>query len=99
MSNAFVVAMGVGTVFVGLIALIILVKIMAAIIGVLFPDKRRESAPTQANVAAAGISAEPKQPEIADKGAFVAAVSAAIAEELGTDVSHIRIHSIKRLSQ
>jgi hypothetical protein len=35
--------------------------------------------------------------EIPDKQAFIAAVSAAIAEDLGTDVSALRILSVKRL--
>ena len=38
-----------------------------------------------------------KEEEIPDRQEFVAAVSAAIAEELGTDVSAIRILSIKRM--
>lgn len=96
MSSAFVVAMGVGTVFIGLIALIILVKIMTSIIGVLFKDRKKDAG--AAVVTGRPADASPAaQTVIPDKGAFVAAVSAAIAEDLGEDVSRIRIHSIKKL--
>ena len=43
------------------------------------------------------VPAAAKEEEIPDRQEFVAAVSAAIAEELGTDVSAIRILSIKRM--
>lgn len=96
MSSAFVVAMGVGTVFIGLIALIILVKIMTCIIGVLFKDRKKDAGAAVVTGQPAGTSPA-AQTVIPDKGAFVAAVSAAIAEDLGEDVSRIRIHSIKKL--
>ena len=40
--------------------------------------------------------AAPKAAVIANKGEFAAAISAAIAEECGTDVSGIKILSIKQ---
>ena len=83
-SSAFVCAMGMGTVFFGLICLIGLTKLMSAVCG-----------KGQASAAAAqdqqAPAPEPIRPEA------VAAVSAAIAEELGTDITGIRIRSIKRL--
>lgn len=96
MSSAFVVAMGVGTVFIGLVALIILIKIMSGIIGVLFKDRKKDAGAAAMNGQMTGATTA-AQVAIPDKGAFVAAVSAAIAEDLGEDVSRIRIHSIKKL--
>ena len=74
-SSVFVVLMGMGTVFFGLICLIVLTSIMGRILG-------REAAPA---------APEPNRQEL------VAAVSAAIAEELGTDITGIRILSMKKV--
>lgn len=82
-SNLFVVLMGVGTVFFGLICLIILVWAL----GKLF---RRFEPQAPAPVLT------PKRAS-SNSGEVLAAISAAIAEELGTDVSAIRIASIKKL--
>ena len=85
-SSAFVVLMGMGTVFFGLICLIVLTSIMGRILG-------REAAPAVAAPAAPAVAApaEPNRQEL------VAAVSAAIAEELGTDITGIRILSMKKV--
>ncbi len=85
----FVCAMGIGTVFVGLILLIFVCKVMGLLVG----NKSNETpAPTQAPV----VAPVAEQP-IENKQELIAAISAAVAEELGTDVSGIRIHSIKKL--
>lgn len=90
-SNTFVVLLGLATVFFGLICIIILCSISGAII------KAVESKKKAPAVEAAPASDAPATPcEIPNRGEFVAAVSAALAEELGTDVSSIRIHSITR---
>lgn len=87
-----VVAMGLITVFVVLICLIIIIKIMGAIMA------GRAAAPAPAAPAPAPRAAAPvpaaAQP---NKQQLVAAISAAIAEEMGSSVEHIRIHSIRRL--
>ena len=85
-SSVFVVLMGMGTVFFGLICLIVLTSIMGRILG-------REAAPAVAAPAAPAVAApaEPNRQEL------VAAVSAAIAEELGTDITGIRILSMKKV--
>ncbi len=90
MSNAFVVAMGIGTVFVGLICIIILCKIIGAIC--VAAEKKNTAKPenTAPAVAAAPVQIEKRQE-------IIAAVSAAIAEELGTDISAIRILSFKKI--
>ena len=88
----FVVVMGMGIVFIGLICLIILISIMGSIMKRFSPASNASAAaaPRAAAPAAAG-SAIPNRSEL------VAAISVALAEELGTDVRAIRIHSIKRV--
>ena len=90
-SNVFVVLMGMGTVFFGLIAIIILVMITGKIVTKL--QKPEAAKPAPAPVAAVPVAAAP----VVNKAEIIAAVSAAIAEELGTDVSGIRVHSFKKI--
>ena len=78
--NWFVVVMGVGTVFVGLICIIV----------ALF-CKEKKSATVQE------VKSAPTAAPIENRQEIIAAVAAACAEELGTDVSAIRIHSFKRI--
>ena len=84
-SSLFVCLMGMGTVFFGLICLIVLTTIMGKIVG------GRPAPAAPAPVAAAPAAQEGNRQEIA------AAVSAAIAEELGTSITGIRIVSMKKL--
>ncbi|MFQ7754135.1 MAG: OadG family transporter subunit [Acutalibacteraceae bacterium] len=89
---AQVVLMGLVTVFVVLICLIIIIKLMGAIMVKAAPAEQAEAAvpaPAAAPAAAPAVSGNKQQ--------VVAAIAVAIAEEMGTDVSHIRIHSIKRV--
>lgn len=93
-SGALVVCMGLGTVFVGLICIIGIVKLMGAILNTIVKDDKKPAAAPVPTPAAAPVAADagiPNRPE------FVAAVAAAIAEDLGTDISKIQIHSIKRI--
>lgn len=85
--NELVVLLGIGIVFIGLICIVILVKV----IGLFFKNKIN----TKENVAdaVAPVVAEPIQ----NRQEIIAAVSAVIAEELGTDISAIRIHSFKKI--
>lgn len=89
-SNLFVVVLGVGTVFLGLICIVILCKIIGLFCGAA-KNKEKDSTPTPVNTAPAM-----NQP-IQNKQEIIAAVSAVIAEELGTDVSAIRILSFKKI--
>ena len=82
-SSIFVCLMGMGTVFFGLICLIALTYLMSAVVG-----RGKKAAP--APVPAAPQTAGEVTPEL------VAAVSAALAEELGTDITGIRIVSMKK---
>ena len=84
-SNLFVCLMGIGTVFVGLICIILLVSLMS------FFCRKTEK------IEAAAAPVAVRRVEIADKGALIAAVSAAIAEDMGEDISAIRITSIKKV--
>jgi len=91
-SNLFVCLMGMGTVFVGLVCIVVLVIGMSAICRKL-GHIEEAIAPVAAPVAAA-----PVVPQVAaDKAALLAAIAAAIAEDMGTDVSAIRIVSIKKV--
>lgn len=85
-SNLFVCLMGLGTVFVGLVCIILLVTLMSYVCRK--PEGKSAPAPAAATVDApkAGVGPE-----------LIAAVSAAIAEEMGTDISAIRIISMKQI--
>lgn len=92
MSNLFVLGLGVGTVFVGLICIIALCKLMSAVCA---KFDKKPVRPTAAVPAAAPVA--PVVEAIPNRQAFIAAVSAAIAEEMGTDVSKIRILSVQKI--
>ena len=83
----FVVLLGIGTVFVGLVSIILLCKVIAAVCQ-RFEKKEAPAVP-------APIVAQPQA--IENRQEIVAAVSACLAEELGTDVSAIRIVSFKKI--
>ena len=85
-SNLFVCLMGVGTVFVGLVCIILLVTLMSYVCR----KSEEKSAPVPAAVPVHALKAG-VGPEL------IAAVSAAIAEEMGTDISAIRIISMKQI--
>ncbi|MCI8689117.1 MAG: OadG family protein [Oscillibacter sp.] len=89
-SSLFVCLMGMGTVFFGLICLILLTMIMGKICGG-SPSAAPVPPPAPAAGGPAPAAAEPNRQEL------VAAVSAALAEELGTDITGIRILSLKKL--
>ena len=89
-SIPFVILMGVGVVFIGLICIILLSMAMSAICRAM-GDK------TPAPVAAAPAAAPAKAEAIPNRQAMIAAISAAIAEEEGTSLSAIRILSVKKL--
>ena len=90
-SNLFVVVMGVCIVFIGLVCIIGLVELMAFICGKFFKEKP----------AVKDVPAAPAAPAVSgaieNRGELVAAVCAAVAEELGTDISALRVISFKKL--
>ncbi len=88
MSIALVCIIGIATVFVGLICLIAITMIMSAVIRSLKrPDKAM----------APNLSSAAANAPIANKAEIIAGVCAVIAEELGEDVSNIRVTSFKKL--
>lgn len=85
-SNLFVCLMGLGTVFFGLICIIFLMKCMSY-----FCRNRKQAQRPVSPVPVVAVPAESNRQEM------IAAVSAALAEELGTDISGIRILSFKKV--
>ena len=90
MSNLFVCAMGIGTVFFGLIALVFICTILSAICNKLV---KNAPAPAQSPAKAPAMAASG---EIANKGEIIAACCVAIAEELGEDVKNIKVVAFKK---
>lgn len=90
--SVFVILMGLGTVFFGLICLIALTMVMGRIMAGLAAT---------APVPAAGVEPQPSAVRFSvgepDRKELAAAVGAVIAEELGTDVTGIRILSMRRV--
>lgn len=91
-NNAFVILMGMGTVFVGLICLVFLCTATSALINLL-PKDNAEAGKAAAPAPSKPASAAP----IADRQAIIAASCAVIAEELGEDVKNIKVVSFKRM--
>lgn len=87
-SSLFVCVFGMCTVFIGLICIILLVTAMGKIC---------QSADKKPAAAAPAVSAPAAAAAPADKAQLIAAVSAVIAEEMGTDVSGLRILSMKKI--
>jgi len=85
-SNLFVCLMGMGVTFVGLICLILLTAIMGKLARLFQPSAALAEAPAPARAALPGTRQE-----------VIAAVAACIAEELGADVSAIRILSFRKI--
>lgn len=88
MSTLVTFLLGLGIVFIGLIALILIIKIMGWVMGAV-NGKRAKNVPEPAPEPVKTV------PE-GDRGEIIAAVSAAIATVLGESVSGIRIVSFKK---
>ena len=89
----FVCVMGVATVFIGLICIILLCVIIGKICGATVKEENIEAA----SAPAAAPAPATQSAQIPNKKKIIAAVSAVIAEELGTEVSAIRVKSFKKL--
>ncbi|MBQ8202943.1 MAG: OadG family protein [Clostridia bacterium] len=87
--NWLVVVMGMGTVFIGLICIIIICKIVS----LFFVNKADE--PVAAATPAA--PAATVNTVIENRQEIIAAVTAVIAEEMGTDVNALRVISFKKI--
>ncbi len=98
MNPGFVIALGMGIVFLGLVCIVILCRIMNAVYDIL--DRMKQdgtgtAVKAQAEAPAAVSASAPA--EIPNRQEFIAAVSAAIAEEAGEDLAAIRILSVRPL--
>lgn len=89
----FVIFLGLITVFVGLICIILICMLMSLLTKKRSSDKI-EAAESSINSV---VSPNVNDNHIPNKQQFIAAVSAAIAEDLGKDVSAIRILSVKKI--
>lgn len=84
-----VVAMGLITVFLCLIALIIIIKLMGFIINKATPAAKETAAVAEAAPVVQAASA-------GDRQQLIAVAASVIAEDMGVQISHLRIHSMKR---
>lgn len=84
-----VVLLGLGIVFAGLICIVVLCVLMSKVVRLL--EKKEAPAVPAAPAAPVAPAAE-----IPNRQELVAAISCCLAEELGTDVSAIRIVSLKK---
>ena len=81
-------------VFIGLICLIAIVTILGKICQAVLKDDAKAPA---AKAAAPAPASAPTAKTIENRDELVVAFSAAVAEELGTDVSAIRVVSLKEI--
>lgn len=87
-SDWFTVAMGIGTVFIGLVCIVIICSIMS-----LFFRERKSK-----NEVATPVAPVTSAPAVVEnRQEIIAAVTAAVAEEMGTDVSALRVVSFKKI--
>lgn len=93
-SNAMVIGLGMGTVFVGLIALILLCYLMSAVCKTF---KKEDTAIKTAAPEVAAPAVNTANAPIANKQEVLAASCAVIAEELGTEANNIKVLSFKRV--
>lgn len=91
-SPLFVTLMGIGTVFFGLICIIVLTTIMGSVL----KSKSKPAAPTPA---AAPKAAAPAAPAVntAKEQEILAAVIAAVTEDLGPSASRMQITGINKI--
>ena len=87
----FVIVMGIGTVFIGLVSIIILCKLLAAVCSLI--GNKQVQPQSQACTAPAAAPAQTNT----NRQEIIAAIGVAIAEELDVDVNAIRITSIKKI--
>lgn len=87
LSNTFVVLMGLSIVFIGLICIVFLCQLMSLLCKLL---SQKDLTPIPAENTSDALTGPNRQE-------LIAAISAALAEELGTDVCGIKICSIKKI--
>ena len=91
-SNLFVVLMGIGTVFFGLICIIVLTTIMGKVLAATGGGEAPKAA-APAPAAAPKAAAAP----VVDNAPVVAAIAAVLSEELGPAAANMQITSIQKV--
>ncbi len=89
-SIPFVILMGIGIVFIGLICIILLTMAMSAVC-------RSMGDKTPVPASAAPAAPVVRTETIPNRQPMIAAIAVAVAEEMGTDPAGIRILSVKKL--
>lgn len=87
-SDLGVVGMGIGIVFTGLVCLVFICWLLGKIVSSISSKEEQTEA---------AAKAEPVSDVIPNREEMIAAVSAVVAEELGKDISAIRVVSFKKL--
>ncbi len=87
----FVIVMGLGTVFVGLICLVLLCKILGLVSAL---NHHENDTPTSESTV---TPTTPAKTTFSNRQEVIAAIGAVIAEDLGVDVTGIQITSIRRI--
>lgn len=103
MNTGIVIFLGLAIVFAGLICIVLLCKIMGILVAI---SENRSTNPSNVTSAPSAVGAAPsakapnpaRSPDPAPRSEIIAAVSAVIAEELGEDVSAIKILSLKKIN-
>lgn len=93
----FICLLGIGIVFLGLVSIVILCSTVSFLCKKLMGNETKETPAVYAPAPTASAAPTAPAAVIANRAKIVAAVSAVIAEELGEDVSAIRIKSLKRI--
>ncbi len=93
LSNTFVCVMGMGTVFIGLICIVLICNLLSVVLKG-FAKLEKEAGPAPKAPAPASVPEVAISP--AEKSAIVAGVCVCIAEELGEDASNIKVLSFKK---
>lgn len=81
--------LGMGTVFVGLVLLVLITMLLSRVVGAF--ERRKENATMHDSPLPE--STEPSETD----GAMVAVIAAALAAAMGANVNALRIHSIRKL--
>ena len=93
LSSTFVCIMGMGTVFIGLILIVLICKLLSLVTAGLAKSTPAAAKPITAPAANTSLP----MPSAAEKASILAAVCACIAEEVGTDADNIKVTSFKRV--
>jgi len=94
MNVGLVIAMGASIVFVGLLCIVVLCKIMSAFVEI---SEKNAAASVPVDTVSEPV-ATPVTADPGPRGEIVAAIAAVLAEELGEDISAIRILSLKKIN-